>query len=243
MTQISEWVAESRAVRGMAQSSLDWIHSNITFSMLLAIMTECPRWIYAFWAIDEPLWVGIMLAILISFATSKAWEEYFASYDRLLLGLNLLSLFLAIFTISPVLFAMSEPGVETEISVAAVYPYWLRWGWAIGLASMTFLPLVQVAMVSAYRRERAEDLVYDDSSEWPTVDTMDTEAPPTRRRPTKLKPAKRATTEQRDRALQMMTDGLGNSEIAMVLGVKDTTVRSWRARYGNGHASKGETND
>lgn len=228
-------------VRAMSRSTAEWLQCNITFSMLLAVFTEVPRWTYAFAAIDEPVWVGATLALLIAFATSKAWEEYFASFDRLLLALNLLSLFLAIFTISPVLFAMSETGFETEISVAEVYTYWWRWAWAIGVASTTFLPLVQVAMVLAAQRRRVESVATiapqtrTVSSSKTVVDVATPSPTKTQRNATKPRSPKRNNNADRQRALQMMSEEIADADIATELARPVSTIRSWRSRYANGH--------
>lgn len=130
-----------------------WAKGNVTFSLILAILTEVPRWVFAFEAVNEPLWAGIPLAVLIAFATAHAWEEFFTYHDNLLLGLNIVSLIFAVFTISPVLFAMIKTG--EDVSIYNVFPYVLQWAWAVVLACTTFLPLVQLAVVESKRRERA----------------------------------------------------------------------------------------
>lgn len=132
-----------------------WAERNVTFSLLLAVLTEVPRWTFAFRAVNEPLWAGIPLAILIAFAAAHAWEEYFAEHDKLLLALNVVSLVFAVFTIAPVLYAMIDSPAH-EVSIAAIFPTAVQWMWASVLACTTFLPLIQLAVVEARRRERVE---------------------------------------------------------------------------------------
>jgi len=132
-----------------------WAERNVTFSLLLAVLTEVPRWTFAFRAVNEPLWAGIPLAILIAFAAAHAWEEYFAEHDPLLLALNVVSLVFAVFTIAPVLYAMIDSPAH-EVSIAAIFPPTIQWMWASVLACTTFLPLIQLAVVEARRRERVE---------------------------------------------------------------------------------------
>ena len=130
-----------------------WGARNVSFSLLLAVLTEVPRWTFAFRAINEPLWAGVPLAILIAFATAHAWEEFFAEHDRLLLTLNATSLFFAVATIAPVLYAMTDRQAH-EVNIALLFPVALRWVWATILACTTFLPLIQLAVVEARRVQR-----------------------------------------------------------------------------------------
>jgi hypothetical protein len=132
-----------------------WAQRNVTFGLVLAIVTEVPRWTFAFAAAHEPIWAGCALAALMSYAAAHAWEEYFIRHDRLLLTLNALSLAFGVFTISPVIFAMTN-GSGHSVNMKDVLPLPLLWVWAIVLASTTFLPLIQVAVVEVRRRDRVQ---------------------------------------------------------------------------------------
>jgi predicted DNA-binding transcriptional regulator len=132
-----------------------WWAKNVTFSLLLAVLTEVPRWTFAFRAVNEPLWAGVPLAVLIAFAAAHAWEEYFFEHDWLLLALNLVSVVFAVFTIAPVLYAMIDAEAH-EVNIAHIFPVAVRWLWAVVLACTTFLPLIQLAVVEARRRGRMQ---------------------------------------------------------------------------------------
>lgn len=133
-----------------------WAQRNITFGLILAVLTEVPRWTFAFSAAHEPMWAGCALAALMSYAAAHAWEEYFAQHDWLLLLLNSLSLAFGVFTISPVIFAMTSGGGHDADIRDVLSGGWL-WAWSIVLASTTFLPLIQVAVVEVRRRTRLQD--------------------------------------------------------------------------------------
>lgn len=146
---------------GNALSSLwvnvqPWAQRNITFGLILAVVTEVPRWTFAFSAAHEPMWAGCALAALMSYAAAHAWEEYFAQHDWLLLLLNSLSLAFGVFTISPVIFAMTSGGGHDADIRDVLSGAWL-WAWSIVLASTTFLPLIQVAVVEVRRRTRLQE--------------------------------------------------------------------------------------
>jgi hypothetical protein len=145
----------AQIVKAIWQTVKPWAERNVTFSLLLAVLTEVPRWTFAFRAVNEPLWAGIPLAILIAFAAAHAWEEYFAEHDLLLLALNVISLVFAVFTIAPVLFAMIESPAH-EVSIANIFGPFMKGVWASVLACTTFLPLIQLAVVEARRRERVQ---------------------------------------------------------------------------------------
>lgn len=133
-----------------------WAQRNITFGLILAVVTEVPRWTFAFSAAHEPMWAGCALAALMSYAAAHAWEEYFAQHDWLLLLLNSLSLAFGVFTISPVIFAMTSGGGHDADIRDVLSGAWL-WAWSIVLASTTFLPLIQVAVVEVRRRTRLRE--------------------------------------------------------------------------------------
>lgn len=145
--------ATRNALRIASTAVERWAARNVSFSLLLAVLTEVPRWTFAFRAINEPLWAGVPLAILIAFATAHAWEEYFSEYDILLLLLNATSLVFAVATIAPVLYAMTDRNAHA-VNVAEIFPPLPRAIWATILACTTFLPLIQLAVVEARRSER-----------------------------------------------------------------------------------------
>lgn len=141
------------ALQFVASAAEKWATRNVSFSLLLAVLTEVPRWTFAFRAINEPLWAGIPLAILIAFATAHAWEEFFQEHDLLLLVLNATSLVFAVTTIAPVLYAMTDRAAHA-VNIAEIFSPLPRAIWATILACTTFLPLIQLAVVEARRAER-----------------------------------------------------------------------------------------
>lgn len=147
--------AVGKVLHSVWQSVQPWAQRNVTFGLVLAIVTEVPRWTFAFAAAHEPIWAGCALAALMSYAAAHAWEEYFTRHDKLLLLLNGLSLGFGVFTISPVIFAMTSGGGHS-VQITSILPTGLLWAWSIVLASTTFLPLIQVAVVEVRRRERMQ---------------------------------------------------------------------------------------
>lgn len=158
--------ALGKVLHSVWQSVQPWADRNVTFGLVLAIVTEVPRWTFAFAAAHEPIWAGCALAALMSYAAAHAWEEYFARHDRLLLLLNSLSLGFGVFTISPVIFAMTSGGGHS-VQITTVLPTPLLWAWSIVLASTTFLPLIQVAVVEVRRRERMQPIVQPEAQTKP----------------------------------------------------------------------------
>lgn len=144
-----------KAAAAMWLSAQPWAQRNVTFGLILAIVTEVPRWTFAFAAAHEPIWAGCALAALMSYAAAHAWEEYFREHDWLLLILNSLSLAFGVFTISPVIFAMTNGGGHSVNMKDVLSGFWL-WAWSVVLASTTFLPLIQVAVVEVRRRQREQ---------------------------------------------------------------------------------------
>lgn len=200
-----------------------WASRNVTFGLILAITTEVPRWTFAFSAAHEPIWAGCALAALMSYAAAHAWEEYFARHDRLLLLLNGLSLGFGVFTISPVIFAMTQGGGHS-VQMTSILPTPLLWLWSVVLASTTFLPLIQVAVVEVRRRERVHSNVQVPAqrvkpvvqpSVQKCVDVFDQLA------------TDDVQPDPRTVAAQLRTEGLSIAQIGEQLGVHRNTVGKW----------------
>ena len=122
--------------------------------LFVAALVEIPRWTFAFLAIHEPVWAGIALGALLSWAAKRGWDAFFASGSKWMLSLNLFSLATAVAVISPVLYAMTYgpvSQVHLPETLAALGPSALGI-WAILLALTTFIPLVQVACATYYLR-------------------------------------------------------------------------------------------
>lgn len=128
----------------------NWIKENIDFALLLAVFTETPRWAVAFMAVNEPLWVGVPLGVLLAFATSHAWRTYFETRNQSLFIFNVVSVGIAVAVIAPVLFAMTSKEAQ-EVNVASILPVWMTWIWSTLLALTTFMPLVQLAAVQGLK--------------------------------------------------------------------------------------------
>lgn len=210
-----------------------WVSRNVTFGLILAVVTEVPRWTFAFSAAHEPIWAGCALAALMSYAAAHAWEEYFVRHDRLLLTLNGLSLGFGVFTISPVIFAMTQGGGHS-VQMTSILPTPLLWLWSIVLASTTFLPLIQVAVVEVRRRERVQSSVQTDvqpKAKRSTIAQSDSVQPVT----PIVQPAietVQADTEDvqpdpKDLAAQLAAEGLTYAQIAERLSVHRNTVGKW----------------
>lgn len=150
-----------------------WFRHNVDFALLLAVFTETPRWAVAFMAINEPLWVGVPLGVLLAFATSHAWRRYFETRHNGLLVFNCASILIAVAVIAPVLFAMTDAQAH-DVDITEVLPVQGIWIWATLLALTTFMPLVQLAAVRGmdeqskpkpYRRTTVQVTRTDEQSE------------------------------------------------------------------------------
>jgi hypothetical protein len=120
-----------------------WLHKHVDATLLIAAAVEIPRWCSTFAAINEPLIVGVPLGALLAYATSVAWKAYFEDTKRIgLAALNIVALVIAIFVITPVLFALTQ---SHDVKLTQVLPFELRWGWSGLLAITTFMPLIQLA--------------------------------------------------------------------------------------------------
>ncbi len=134
------------------KSFAGYIKSKIDWALVLAAVTEIPRWAIAFTAVNEPIWVGVPLGALLAWAMKEGWEKYFATKHPLLLFFNIWTLVSATFVISPVLYTMitHEMGSVTleHFRIAEVDPFLMIWS-AI-LATTTFIPLIVIAAVRAH---------------------------------------------------------------------------------------------
>lgn len=124
----------------------EWLRNNVDFALFLAVFTETPRWAVAFMAVNEPLWVGVPLGVLLAFATSHAWRAYFETRNRGLFAFNVASILIAVAVIAPVLFAMTSAPAD-EVNIANVLSNEMRGVWSTLLALTTFIPLVQLAAI------------------------------------------------------------------------------------------------
>lgn len=222
-----------------------WASRNVTFGLILAITTEVPRWTFAFSAAHEPIWAGCALAALMSYAAAHAWEEYFARHDRLLLTLNGLSLGFGVFTISPVIFAMTQGGGHSvqmnSVQMTSILPTPLLWLWSVVLASTTFLPLIQVAVVEVRRRERVQPVL--DSVQMPAQRVKPVAQPSVQSVAESVQvpahPVQKCVDvfdqlatddvqpDPRTVAAQLRTEGLSIAQIGEQLGVHRNTVGKW----------------
>lgn len=124
----------------------EWLRNNVDFALFLAVFTETPRWAVAFMAVNEPLWVGVPLGVLLAFATSHAWRAYFETKHHGLFAFNVASILVAVAVIAPVLFAMTSAPAD-QVNISDVLSDWWRGVWALLLALTTFIPLVQLAAI------------------------------------------------------------------------------------------------
>ena len=233
-----------------------WIRLHFDFALLLAAAVEIPRWTVTFLAIHEPLWVGIPLGALLAYATSEGWKAYFADPRRIkLLCFNIASLLAATFVITPVLFSMATAPID-EIDLAALLPFGWLLAWSAVLAVTTFAPLIQLAAVkstpaplsaAAPLESTTAPATPTDTSAAPSAtpvqsgghsEAANVAAKPTEQ-PSATSGARQGTTKgkagrsvnpNRDRALQMRSEGFNASEIAGLLNEKESTVASWLYR-------------
>ena len=216
----------------------DWLKNNVDFALLLAVFTETPRWAVAFMAVNEPLWVGVPLGVLLAFATSHAWRAYFDTKNRGLFVFNVVSILIAVAVIAPVLFAMTESQAH-EVNIAHVLNTPTKAVWSTLLALTTFIPLVQLAAVKGLKdaaeqperkpravktvrqSERTEQLAIYEPEHPEQSQTI--EAQPV----TELI---EQTDEQKRRYLEQVlatTDKPNKTALARELGIGRTTLYAW----------------
>lgn len=210
-----------------------WAQRNITFGLVLAIATEAPRWVFAFVGAHEPVWAGIAVAVLMSFAAAQGWDEYWKRRDSLLLSMLVGQVASAMVIITPVIFAMAMSaghGMQIKDIVAP----WYLWVWAGTLVVSTFLPLIVVAYVEVQRHESAKSSVQTDvqpKAKRSTIAQYDSVQPVT----PIVQPAietVQADTEDvqpdpKGLAAQLAAEGLSYAQIAERLSVHRNTVGKW----------------
>ncbi len=129
---------------------------RLDLAMLAAAIVEVPRWAVAFTAIHEPVYAAVPMGLLLAWAASEGWKTYFDNRRRvLLLTINVASLVGALIVIAPVLYAMTSTPLDRIDLSEVLPPTWLA-VWACVLAVTTFVPLIQVAAVKAYRAPKAQ---------------------------------------------------------------------------------------
>jgi len=138
-----------------------WTQRNVTFGLVLAIATEAPRWVFAFVGAHEPVWAGIAVAVLMSFAAAQGWDEYWKRRDSLLLSMLVCQVASAMVIITPVIFAMAM-GAGHGMQIKDIVAHWYLWVWAGTLVVSTFLPLIVVAYVEVQRHESVQGSVQPD---------------------------------------------------------------------------------
>ncbi len=206
-----------------------WIEDNIDFALILAAVTETPRWTVAFVAINEPLWIGVPLGLLLAFATSKAWRYYFRTKSTPMLIFNVFSILMAVAVIAPVLFAMTSVP-PADVRMADVLPTQGVWVWAVIMAVTTFVPLIQLAAIQTAQPATAPE------NAAPVAIAAETPK-------SQPAPAQRPTVdvsglnETQINVLRAWNDGhRTNSTIAEVVEVNPSTVsRSLKALREGGH--------
>lgn len=50
--------ALGKALHSLWKTVQPWAQRNVTFGLILAVVTEVPRWTFAFAAAHEPIWAG-----------------------------------------------------------------------------------------------------------------------------------------------------------------------------------------
>lgn len=214
-----------------------WLKDNIDFALILAVFTETPRWAVAFMAVNEPLWVGVPLGVLLSFATSHAWRAYFDTKNRGLFAFNVVSIVIAVAVIAPVLFAMTESQAH-EVNIAAVLNAPTKAVWSTLLALTTFIPLVQLAAVKGLK-DAAEQLERKPRSVRTVHQSQRTEQLAVYEPEAEQLPAIEAQTvtdlaeqtdEHKRRYLEQVlatTDKPNKTALARELGIGRTTLYAW----------------
>lgn len=151
-----------------------WCVRNVTFGLVLAVATEAPRWVFAFVGAHEPVWAGIAVAVLLSFAAAQGWDEYFRKPDPLLLCMLVAQIASALIIITPVVLAMAQ-GEGHAVQLKNILTVWVLWVWSATLVVSTFLPLIIVAYVEVRRHERSMQLEVQPKAKkvaLPTVDSV-----------------------------------------------------------------------
>lgn len=193
----------------------DWLRANVDFAFFLAAFTETPRWTVAFLAVNEPMWVGVPLGVLLSFATARAWRKFFEARNWWLFGFNVASMVIAVIVIAPVLKAMTK--VEAQhIDLSLVLDDTWLWVWSVVLALTTFIPLVQLAAVQDVSQVASKPVTQRKAK--PVAEAVqpeDDDAQPVQQ------------PDKRTRARQLQSEGLSQVQIAKIVEVDRSTVNRW----------------
>lgn len=224
-TNYAEWL------RSAWQVAQPWVQRNVTFGLLLAVVTEAPRWVFAFVGAHEPVWAGIAVAVLLSFAAAQGWDEYFRGRDPLLLCMNIAQVASAMIIITPVIFAMAT-GEGHNVQLKDILPKVMLWVWSGTLVVTTFLPLVVVAYVEVQRHERKS--MHDPAQPKPKRVAQPTAQPSLQpaivvdATPVEdVQPAEESQPDPKEVAKQLKSEGLSNAQIAAQLSVNPSTVGRW----------------
>lgn len=187
--------------------------TNIDYAMIAAAFVEVPRWAVAFAAIREPMWAAVPMGLLLAWAASAGWKAYFEDRSRrLLLIINSASLVGALIVIAPVLYAMTFMPLDS-IDLSQVLPSEYLWVWAIVLSITTFVPLVQVAAVKAYRAA-PQHVTRDTSGTTPATSASNA-------------PARNTTPDVPE--LHTIVS-MSNGDIGKLLDIDYRNVQGWRKR-------------
>lgn len=198
--------------------------TNIDYAMIAAAFVEVPRWAVAFAAIREPMWAAVPMGLLLAWAASAGWKAYFEDRNRhLLLCINSASLIGALIVIAPVLYAMTFMPLN-EIDLSQVLPPQYLWVWAIVLSITTFVPLVQVAAVKAYRSTAKGTTGTAPAGNATMQDMTGDVAEPQQDTPPVTVTTTPATPELHAIA------SMGNGDIGKLLGIDYRNVQGWRKR-------------
>ncbi len=229
---------------------------RIDFAMLAAAIVEVPRWAVAFTAIHEPVYAAVPMGLLLAWAASEGWKTYFDNRRRiLLLCINIASLVGALIVIGPVLYAMTSTPLDAIDLSQVLPPQWLAL-WAAVLAITTFVPLVQVAAVKAYKTPKNDPAVSivtaSHSEQEPTKDAdtatlaehasqapvVGTTQPTTRTRKRTVRKTKHTSAAQR--RAQIISAGLDSAaEVVAQFGVGLRTAQADLSAIKNANRTNG----
>lgn len=230
-----------KAIQCAWASVQPWAQRNVTFGLVLAIATEAPRWVFAFVGAHEPVWAGIAVAVLMSFAAAQGWDEYWKRRDSLLLSMLVGQVASAMVIITPVIFAMAM-GAGHGMQIRDIVAPWYLWVWAGTLVVSTFLPLIVVAYVEVQRHEsvhgNVQPIVQPKPKRIATVqpESVQPVTPIAQPEVQQLAPNSTPADSEQDEdeqpdpkelAAQLRSEGLSNAQIGDRLGVHRNTVGKW----------------
>lgn len=231
----------------LKRNIINWLRNNVDFALFLAVFTETPRWAVAFMAVNEPLWVGIPLGVLLAFATSHAWRAYFETKHWGLFAFNVASIVIAVAVIAPVLFAMIDAEAH-EVNISAVLSTPAKAVWATLLALTTFIPLVQLAAIqgigdAAKNKERLPKTVRTvrrtEQTEQLAVYEPEQIVQPVTIEYEQTNDLADADDEQKRRYLEQVlatVEKPNKTELARRLGIGRTTLYAWIAEISDAQA-------